>query len=366
MLAEQGLVHRRPPTSPDGASGRGPTSRIRPTRSACGRCRRTTSSSSTRRSETRVIGETDFTSGPATLHPRRSTSSKGSCIRWSGSISKGARRSCARSTATTTRRRSPTRRVTHDRHVRDGRGERACSGRSRARRGPRRLARRRVQEDQVLHERERRVGRAGSARAADAHDVVLADDSGGVMGVLPYASDDRRDGVVGLAFALRQVAQLLLMCDGHDIGISIDSGDGERCRRRRRVAAERSSSTTIIRAASGSARRCTSMHHELLDGDAAADRRVPVRERLPRLRRAGRQHRAAREGRGATDPRFAARWCRGHHGYEVRTEHEDAGRSCRFELARRSHSRDRVRAVRSRPAHGHAGAHHRSSLADQA
>jgi DEAD/DEAH box helicase domain-containing protein len=47
-----------------------------------------------------------------------------------------------------------------------------------------------------------------------------------VIGLLPYASDDRRDGVVGLAFALRQVAQLLLMCDGHDIGISIDTGDG--------------------------------------------------------------------------------------------------------------------------------------------
>jgi len=29
--------------------------------------------------------------------------------------------------------------------------------------------------------------------------------------------------VVGLAFALKQVAQLLLMCDGHDIGISINS-----------------------------------------------------------------------------------------------------------------------------------------------
>jgi DEAD/DEAH box helicase domain-containing protein len=44
-----------------------------------------------------------------------------------------------------------------------------------------------------------------------------------VLGVLPYASDDRRDGIVGLAFAMRQVAQLLLMCDRHDIGISIDS-----------------------------------------------------------------------------------------------------------------------------------------------
>ncbi len=48
-----------------------------------------------------------------------------------------------------------------------------------ARRGPRRLARRRLQEDQVLHQRERRLGRARSARAADAHLVVLADDSVG-------------------------------------------------------------------------------------------------------------------------------------------------------------------------------------------
>jgi DEAD/DEAH box helicase domain-containing protein len=46
-----------------------------------------------------------------------------------------------------------------------------------------------------------------------------------VMGLLPYAADDRRDGVVGLSFALRQVAQLLLMCDAHDIGVSI-SGFG--------------------------------------------------------------------------------------------------------------------------------------------
>jgi DEAD/DEAH box helicase domain-containing protein len=46
-----------------------------------------------------------------------------------------------------------------------------------------------------------------------------------VMGLLPFAADDRRDGVVALAFAIRQVAQLLLMCDGHDIGISIDTGE---------------------------------------------------------------------------------------------------------------------------------------------
>ena len=80
-----------------------------------------------------------------------------------------------------------------------------------------------------------------------------------VMGLLPYAPDDRRDGVVGLAFAMRQVAQLLLMCDRHDIGIS------DRQQRRRRVGAARagdaepagSSSTTTIRAASASASRCS-------------------------------------------------------------------------------------------------------------
>jgi DEAD/DEAH box helicase domain-containing protein len=42
-----------------------------------------------------------------------------------------------------------------------------------------------------------------------------------IMGGLPFAADDRRDGVVGLSYAMRQVAQLLLMCDGHDIGVSI-------------------------------------------------------------------------------------------------------------------------------------------------
>jgi DEAD/DEAH box helicase domain-containing protein len=45
------------------------------------------------------------------------------------------------------------------------------------------------------------------------------------LAALPFAADDRRDGVVGLAYAMRQVAQLLLMCDRHDIGISIDTGE---------------------------------------------------------------------------------------------------------------------------------------------
>ena len=53
---------------------------------------------------------------------------------------------------------------------RPGRRRREC-----ARRGARVVPRRGIQEDQVLHERERGIGRSGSARAADAHHRLLAD-----------------------------------------------------------------------------------------------------------------------------------------------------------------------------------------------
>ena len=46
-----------------------------------------------------------------------------------------------------------------------------------------------------------------------------------VISLLPHGPDDRRDGVVGLSFALRHVAQFLLMCDQHDIGISLGGGE---------------------------------------------------------------------------------------------------------------------------------------------
>jgi DEAD/DEAH box helicase domain-containing protein len=46
-----------------------------------------------------------------------------------------------------------------------------------------------------------------------------------MLASLPYATDDRRDGIYGLAFAMRHVATLLLMCDGHDVGLSINAGD---------------------------------------------------------------------------------------------------------------------------------------------
>jgi DEAD/DEAH box helicase domain-containing protein len=52
-----------------------------------------------------------------------------------------------------------------------------------------------------------------------------------VLGALSFGGDDKRDGVVGLAFAMRHIAQLLLMCDRGDIGVSIDGGSLERVTR---------------------------------------------------------------------------------------------------------------------------------------
>ncbi len=54
---------------------------------------------------------------------------------------------------------------------------------------------------------------------------------GDVIASLPFAGDDRRDGVIGLAFAMKNIAQLLLMCDGHDIGLSVDGGSLDRTTR---------------------------------------------------------------------------------------------------------------------------------------
>ena len=85
VLAEQGLVHRagrvpgrrrgRGRASAD-ASGPGRASRIRPMPSACGRSRRTTSSSSTRRARRASSARPISRAGPPRCIRRRSTSSK--------------------------------------------------------------------------------------------------------------------------------------------------------------------------------------------------------------------------------------------------------------------------------------------------
>jgi DEAD/DEAH box helicase domain-containing protein len=46
-----------------------------------------------------------------------------------------------------------------------------------------------------------------------------------VMASLPYDGEAKRDGVSGLATAMRTVAQLLLMCDQQDLGVSVNAGD---------------------------------------------------------------------------------------------------------------------------------------------
>ena len=43
-----------------------------------------------------------------------------------------------------------------------------------------------------------------------------------VMASLPFGTADRRDGVIGLSHAMRNVAPLLLMCDQHDLGLAVD------------------------------------------------------------------------------------------------------------------------------------------------
>ena len=137
-----------------------------------------------------------------------------------------------------------------------------------------------------------------------------------VMAALPYGGDDRRDGVVGLAFAMRHVAQLLLMCDRHDIG-AVDRrrvARADQPRTGRRVGAcprrwppsRTSSSTTTIRAASASAGRCSTCTRAAR-AHARADRRLPVRVRLSVVRRARRQHRPARQAGRVADPRRSAR-----------------------------------------------------------
>jgi DEAD/DEAH box helicase domain-containing protein len=202
--------------------------------------------------ETRVIGETDFTSGPATLHPKAIYIVEGQLFQVERLDFEG-RKAFVRSidcdyytTAITYTKVTPIDTFASD----AGDGARAfpASAHEDVERAAARLAdapeaRRRqasVRTHGEVHVVSRVVGfkkikfytneNVGSGELdlpeqqmhTTAYWLTIPSS---VMGVLPYASDDRRDGVVGLAFALKQVAQLLLMCDSHDIGISIDSGE---------------------------------------------------------------------------------------------------------------------------------------------
>jgi len=171
-------------------------------------------------SETRVIGETDFTSGPATLHPKAIYIVEGTLYQvekldFEGRKAYVRQIDCDYYTSAIT----STRVTPIDEFARE-------AARSH---GEVHVVSRVVGFKKIKFYTNENVG-SGELDLPEqqmhttSYSLTIPP---AVMSLLPYASDDRRDGVVGLAFALRQVAQLLLMCDGHDIGISI-SGSGIR------------------------------------------------------------------------------------------------------------------------------------------
>jgi DEAD/DEAH box helicase domain-containing protein len=46
-----------------------------------------------------------------------------------------------------------------------------------------------------------------------------------VMQALAWSKDDKRDGVIGLGFAMKSIAALMLMCDQRDLGLAFGQGD---------------------------------------------------------------------------------------------------------------------------------------------
>jgi DEAD/DEAH box helicase domain-containing protein len=175
--------------------------------------------------ETRVIGETDFTSGPSTLHPKAIHIIEGALFQVEKLDFEGRKAyvraiDCDYYTDAITYTR-----VTVLETFEDSGGP-----------GPETAAR----SHGEVHVVSRVVGfkkiKFHTNENVGSGDLDLPEQQmhttsywftipSAVMAVLPYTADDRRDGVLGLAFAVRQIAQLLLMCDRHDIGISIDTGE---------------------------------------------------------------------------------------------------------------------------------------------
>ena len=290
-------------------------------------------------SETRVIGETDFTSGPSTLHPKAIYIVEGQLFQVERLDFEGRKAfvreiDCDYYTTAITYTK-----VTIHRHVRRRRA------RSRSH-GEVHVVSRVVGFKKIKFYTNENVG----SGELDLPEQQMHTTSywltipPAVMAALPYAADDRRDGVVGLAFA-------------HEAGRAAAADvrrprhrhlDRQRGDRRRTGAATSPQHDLRLRQLSGRhrlQRAAVRDARRAARGDAPADRRVRVRERLPRLRRSDRQHRAARQGRGAADPRSARRRVGGpglqRHEGRCRTRRPATRRSCRFERARRSHPRDR-------------------------
>jgi DEAD/DEAH box helicase domain-containing protein len=220
LLAEQGLVHRTEATGgPDGSAAEGQWVWTSESYPADAVSLRSISSDNfvvvdTTR-ETRVIGETDFTSGPATLHPKAIYIVEGQLYQveqfdFDGRKAFVREIDCDYYTDAITH----TRVTILDRFAGDGRRTN----------GEVHVVSRVVGFKKIKFYTNENVG----SGELDLPEQQMHTTSywltipAQALQSLPYELDDRRDGVVGLAYAIRQVAQLLLMCDRYDIGISID------------------------------------------------------------------------------------------------------------------------------------------------
>jgi DEAD/DEAH box helicase domain-containing protein len=220
LLAEQGLVHRTGPDDDlDEAAAPGQWMWTNESYPADAVSLRSISSDNfvivETTGETRVIGETDFTSGPATLHPKAIYIVEGRLYQverfdFDGREAFVRAIDCDYYTSAITY----TRVTIMDTFADDGRQAN----------GEVHVVSRVVGFKKIKFYTNENVG-SGELDLPEQQmhttsywlTIPVA-----TMAMLPYATDDRRDGIVGLAYAIRQVAQLLLMCDAHDIGISID------------------------------------------------------------------------------------------------------------------------------------------------
>jgi DEAD/DEAH box helicase domain-containing protein len=219
LLAEQGLVHRTGPADDLDTAGEGQWTWTNESYPADAVSLRSVSSDNfvvvdiTR--ETRVIGETDFTSGPATLHPKAIYLLEGRLYQverldFDGRKAFVREIDCDYYTSAITYTRVTVLDTFLEERLRSH--------------GEVHVVSRVVGFKKIKFYTNENVG-SGELDLPEQQMHTTAywlTIPAGTLAVLPYAPDDRRDGVVGLAFAIRQVAQLLLMCDGHDIGISID------------------------------------------------------------------------------------------------------------------------------------------------
>src|SRR3954453_16503683 len=185
--------------------------------------------------ETRVIGETDFTSGPSTLHPKAIYIVEGQLFQVERLDFEG-RKAFVRSidsdyytTAINCAKVTPIDTFATE----DGADAAPAATRAVRSHGEVHVVSRVVGFKKIKFYTNENVG-SGELDLPEqqmhttSYWLTIPAD---VMSSLPFAGDDKRDGVVGLAFAMKHVAQLLLMCDGHDIGLSVDGGSLERTTR---------------------------------------------------------------------------------------------------------------------------------------